>query len=125
MVDGQQNAALGYVKPGGQFASIAGNPGNEKCTAASVTCTMVAGGNGAISYGTGLRAPATLADQGKYTVQVTRTFPLAQAAQAQKLAHEGEMMGKYVLDRRPGERRNAEPAYRMTSGTRWLTPHSS
>ncbi len=97
MVDGQQNAALGYVKPGGQFASIAGNPGNEKCGAAGVTCFQVAGGNGAISYGAGLRALATLADQGKYTVQVTKSFPLSQAAEAQKLAHEGETMGKYVL----------------------------
>ncbi len=97
LVDGQADAALGYVKAGGQFASIAGNPGNDKCSAAMVSCVIIAGGNGAISYGDGMRAMAQLAGQGKYSVQVTKTFPLAQAAVAQKLVHETDVMGKIVL----------------------------
>jgi len=97
LVDGQQNAALGYVKAGGHFTSIAGNPGSDRCAAAAVTCAFIAGGNGAISYGDGLRALAVLADAGKYTVQVTKTFPLAQAAAAQELVHVSDAVGKVVL----------------------------
>jgi NADPH:quinone reductase-like Zn-dependent oxidoreductase len=58
---------------------------------------FIAGGNGAISYGDGLRALAKLADQGKYTVQVTKTFPLAEATQAQQLVHTSDAIGKVVL----------------------------
>jgi NADPH:quinone reductase-like Zn-dependent oxidoreductase len=97
LVDSQVNAALGYVRAGGHLTSIAGNPGDEKCAAAKVTCIVIAGGNGAISYGAGVRAMAQLADQGKYTVKVTQVFPLARAAEAQKLVHTSDITGKVVL----------------------------
>lgn len=97
LVDGQADAALGYVRPGGHLTSIAGDPGNDKCAAARVKCVVIAGGNGAISYGAGMRAMAALAAQGKYTVQVTKTLPLAQAAQAQQAVHGSDALGKVVL----------------------------
>jgi NADPH:quinone reductase-like Zn-dependent oxidoreductase len=97
LVDGQAVAALGYVRPGGYLTSIAGNLGEDKCIAAKVTCVVIAGGNGAISYGDGMRALATLADQGKYQVKVTKTFPLAEGAAAQALARSGDTSGKIVL----------------------------
>jgi NADPH:quinone reductase-like Zn-dependent oxidoreductase len=97
LVDGQVNAALGYVHAGGHLTSIAGNPGDDKCAAASVTCVVIAGGNGAISYGAGVRAMAQLAEQGKYTVKVTQKFPLARAAEAQNLVHSSDITGKVVL----------------------------
>lgn len=97
LVDGQATAVLGYVKPGGHFTSIAGNPGEDKCAAARVACAIIAGGNGTISYGDGLRALAKLAEAGHYTVQISKSFPLAQAAQAQQLARTGETIGKIVL----------------------------
>jgi NADPH:quinone reductase-like Zn-dependent oxidoreductase len=97
LVDGQAGAALGHVHPGGHLTSIAGDPGNDQCAAADVKCVIIAGGNGAISYGAGMRAMAALAQQHKYTVQVTKTFPLAQAAQAQQAVHGTDAMGKVVL----------------------------
>lgn len=97
LVDGQAEAALGYVRPGGHFTSIAGNPGADKCAAAKVTCAVIAGGNGAISYGDAMRTLATLAEQGKYQVKVTKTFPLAEGAAAQALAHGGDTSGKIVI----------------------------
>ncbi len=97
LVDGQADAALTYVKRGGHLTSIAGDPGDKPCAAAGVTCVIIAGGNGAISYPQGMRAMARLAAQGQYTVQVSRTFPLAQAAAAQAAVHGQDAIGKIVL----------------------------
>jgi len=97
LVDGQALPALGYVRAGGHFTSIAGNPGEDKCVAAKVTCVVIAGGNGTISYGDGMRTLAALADQGKYLVKVTRTFPFAESAAAQALARSGDTSGKIVI----------------------------
>ena len=97
LVDGQASAALGYVRRGGHLTSIAGDPGSRQCSAAGVTCEIIAGGNGAISYPQGMRAMARLAAQGKYTSQVTRTFPLAQATEAQAAVHDHDAIGKIVL----------------------------
>jgi NADPH:quinone reductase-like Zn-dependent oxidoreductase len=97
LVDGQADAALGYVKRGGHLTSIAGDPGSDKCAAAGVACVIIAGGNGAISYPQGMRAMATLAAQGQYKVLVTKTFPLGEAMQAQQAVHGEDAMGKVVL----------------------------
>jgi NADPH:quinone reductase-like Zn-dependent oxidoreductase len=40
---------------------------------------------------------ATLASTGKLKVKVEKTFPLAQAAQAQELSEQGHTEGKIVL----------------------------
>src|SRR5262249_51247764 len=45
-----------------------------------------------------LSALAGLADDGRLTVHVDRTFPLAEAAEAQRLIAEGHTRGKIVLE---------------------------
>lgn len=97
LVDGQADAALGYVKRGGRFTSIAGAPAEGRCAAAGVTCVVVGGGYRGPSNGDSLRALAALADKGLYQVTVTRTFPLAEAAQAQALGSSGQSIGKLIL----------------------------
>jgi NADPH:quinone reductase-like Zn-dependent oxidoreductase len=46
---------------------------------------------------TDLAALASLADDGRLTVPVAATFPLAEAAEAQRLSEEGHVRGKIVL----------------------------
>lgn len=97
MVDGQADTALAYVKRGGFLASIAGGATAEKCTAAGVTCVQIRGPTPGMSQSETLIALGALADAGKYTVRVTKVWPLAQAAVAQQFARAGETMGKVVL----------------------------
>lgn len=98
-VDSQAQAALGYVKRGGYFTSIAGGPGDARCAEAGVTCVIIAAGvYHGLSYGEALRALAALAGQGKYRVYVSKAFPLAEATAAQTLARTSDTIGKIVLD---------------------------
>jgi NADPH:quinone reductase-like Zn-dependent oxidoreductase len=50
-----------------------------------------------LTQGESLRAVAKLAESGKYTPRVTRTYPLAEAGAAQQFARAGDTMGKIVL----------------------------
>jgi NADPH:quinone reductase-like Zn-dependent oxidoreductase len=97
LVEGQADTSLAYVKRGGRFTSIAGAPADGKCAAAGVTCVVVGGGYRGPSNGDSLRALAALADKGQYQVTVTRTFPLAEAAQAQALGSSSQSIGKLIL----------------------------
>jgi len=97
MVDGQATPALAYVKRGGMLTSIAGPPPDEQCAAAGVTCVQIRATAPGSSIGDTLRALVKLADAGKYTVRVTKVFPLAQAAEAQQFAHAGDSVGKVIL----------------------------
>jgi NADPH:quinone reductase-like Zn-dependent oxidoreductase len=97
MVDGQAEPALAYVKRGGYLTSIAGMPAEGKCAAAGITCVQIRLGPAGMSPAELLRAMVAQADAGKYTVRVTKTYPLAQAAAAQQFAHSGDTMGKIVL----------------------------
>ena len=97
MVDGQAAPALAYVKRGGMLTSIAGPPPDEQCAAAGVTCVQIRATAPGSSIGDTLRALVKLADAGKYTVRVTKIFPLAQAAEAQQFAHAGDSVGKVIL----------------------------
>lgn len=98
LVDGQATAALGYVKKGGHFTSIAGAPSAASAAAAGVSIVVIAGGtyNG-ISTGDALRGLVALADKGQYKVTVSTTLPLAEAAKAQELGRTGQTIGKTVL----------------------------
>lgn len=95
--DGQADAALGYVKRGGYLVSISGMPGAGRCEAAGVTCVQIRGTVPNLTQGESLRRVAKLADSGKYTPRVTRTWPLAEAGAAQQFARSGDTMGKIVL----------------------------
>lgn len=96
-VDGQADQALGFVKRGGRLVSISGVPAPEKCSAAAVTCIQIRGNAAGLTYPDSLRALAVLADQGKYSPRVTKTFPLAEAGAAQQFLRSGDTMGKVVL----------------------------
>ena len=98
LVDGQANAALGYVKKGGHFTSIAGAPSADKAAASGVAIVVIAGGtyNG-ISTADALRGLVRLADKGQYKVTVSTTLPLAEAAKAQEQGRTGQAIGKTVL----------------------------
>jgi NADPH:quinone reductase-like Zn-dependent oxidoreductase len=95
-VDGSAAAALSYLKRGGTIVLPAGVIPREQCASAGVTC------NG-MDHG---RAPTTsealdqinqLADMGRFTVNVEKTFTLEQAGQAQELDRAGHAEGKIVL----------------------------
>jgi NADPH:quinone reductase-like Zn-dependent oxidoreductase len=97
MVESQAATALAYVKRGGMFTSISGMPTPEQCTAAGVTCVQIRATSPGMSIGDTLRALGVLADAGKYTVRVTKVFPLARATEAQAFAHAGDSVGKVIL----------------------------
>jgi NADPH:quinone reductase-like Zn-dependent oxidoreductase len=97
MVDNQADAALGYVRRGGYLSSIAGMPAAGKCEAAGVTCVQIGRGKPGPPTVQSLRPLAALADAGKYTVTVTRRFPLAQAGDAQDYLRQSEGVGKTIL----------------------------
>lgn len=97
MVESQAGIALAYVRRGGRFTSISGMPAAQQCAAAQVTCVQIRATSPGMSIGDTLRALGALADAGKYTVRVTRVFPLAQAAEAQAFAHAGDSVGKVIL----------------------------
>jgi NADPH:quinone reductase-like Zn-dependent oxidoreductase len=97
MVDGQSGAAIGYVKRGGQMASIAGAVDTSTCITADVTCTVIGPANTILPNGEGLRALVDMADKGQYRVTVSKTFPLAQAAAAQQLNRNSDTTGKIIL----------------------------
>lgn len=98
LVDGQANAALGYVRRGGRFTSIAGSPSEERAAAAGVGIVVIAGAtyNG-ISTGDALRALTKLAEKGEYTVTVSTALPLEEAGKAQEIGRSGQSIGKIVL----------------------------
>lgn len=95
--DNQAEKALGYVRKGGRLVSIAGMPSPEQCAAAQVTCVQIRGNAEGLTYPDSLRAIAPIADAGKYTPRVTKTFTLAEAVAAQKFAHTGNSTGKVVI----------------------------
>ncbi len=98
LVDGQATAALGYVKRGGRFSSIAGAPDAARLAAAGVESVVIAGPTyRGVSIGDSLRALARAAAADQYSVTVTRLLPLAEAATAQQLARTGQSIGKTVL----------------------------
>ncbi|MET0292695.1 MAG: NADP-dependent oxidoreductase [Steroidobacteraceae bacterium] len=97
MVDNQADAALGYVKRGGYFSSIAGMPAEGKCQAAGVTCVQIGRGLPGPPTVQSLRPLVEMADRGQYTVNVTRRFPVTKAADAQESLRTSEGMGKTVL----------------------------
>jgi NADPH:quinone reductase-like Zn-dependent oxidoreductase len=97
MVDTQVLPSLAYVRKGGYYTSIAGNPGEDKCAAAGVTCVIITGAYTTLSQGDALRALAAMAEKGQYHVAVSRTFPLAEAAAAQELGRTSDTTGKIIL----------------------------
>lgn len=98
-MDGE--TALGALKQGGRFIGIAnenGEPSDEQCTAAGVTCVALRRAqSGDPTEHDLLSEVGRLANEGKLMFKVDRTFPLEQAGAAQELSREGHTEGKIVL----------------------------
>jgi NADPH:quinone reductase-like Zn-dependent oxidoreductase len=87
--------ALSTIKKGGLYISVAATGLEGKCAAAGVTCV---GRASASELPTRLYEEVrSLASSGMLKVKVERTFPLAQAGQAQELGEQGHTEGKIVL----------------------------
>jgi NADPH:quinone reductase-like Zn-dependent oxidoreductase len=96
-VDSQVEPGLSYVRRGGVFSSIAGVPTEKKCAAAGVTCVQIGRGKPVPPAGESLRPLVAMADAGKYTVTVSKRFPLAEAAAAQESLRTSGGTGKTIL----------------------------
>lgn len=94
--------AMRIMKPGGALVSSVGLPAPEVCEAARINCVELHG-----TAAVGKHRPSTeaellnkvriLAAQGLYRVHVDKTFPLAEAAQAQEYNRQGRTTGKVVI----------------------------
>lgn len=114
---------LQIIKPGGRLVSVVGSPVAELCEEALVNCPELGPPPGAPPGGPPGGPPGPppggppggpppqdgateaelleqvrqLADEGKYRINVDRTFPLARAGDAQEYNREGHTTGKVVL----------------------------
>jgi NADPH:quinone reductase-like Zn-dependent oxidoreductase len=86
------------LRPRGLLLSTAGAAPAERCSAAHVRCVAV---QVLDEIGTpksqSLAQIGKLADQGKYSVHIDATFPLAQADKAWELNRAGHTVGKIIL----------------------------
>jgi NADPH:quinone reductase-like Zn-dependent oxidoreductase len=93
--------AIQTLKRGGTLISLAGTADAAVCAAAGVRCPSGRGGGpgkaAAFSEGELLEQVAALANAGKYTVQVDKTFALAQAGDAQEFNRDGHTEGKVII----------------------------
>jgi NADPH:quinone reductase-like Zn-dependent oxidoreductase len=92
-------AALGLVKRGGTFITIASRDITaDMCAAAGVTCPYVGAPKpGDPTDGDYLRPVAKLIEAGKFSVHIDKTYPLASAADAQEYNRSGHTEGKVIL----------------------------
>lgn len=90
--------SIQMLRPGGVLLSTAGPAPAEQCAAAHVRCiaTQVLNEIGTPKSQV-LTAVGELADEGKYTVSIDATFPLAEATRAWELNKAGHTVGKIIL----------------------------
>lgn len=96
LVDGPATSVLSYVKQGGIVVLPTGNIPQEQCSSAGVTCGPV-DRRGAPSAAESYAEINRLVDAAQYSVQVQKTFPLAQAGAAQEFIRAGHAEGKIIL----------------------------
>jgi NADPH:quinone reductase-like Zn-dependent oxidoreductase len=87
--------ALTTIRKGGLYVSVAARGFEGKCAAAGVNC-MSRNATPDMQR-TLIEEVSSLATAGKLKVKVEKTFPLAEAAQAQELSEQGHTEGKIVL----------------------------
>jgi len=85
--------SIAIVRPGGILVSVAGAAPVAQCEAARIRCAVTGPATGEM-----LGSLSALADEGKFAVHIDRQFPLADAAQALALNHEGHTSGKIILE---------------------------
>jgi NADPH:quinone reductase-like Zn-dependent oxidoreductase len=94
---GTENAnALTYVQPGGLVLDAAGQVDEKACAAARVTCIHVA--RQGLTNAELLTRLTQMADEGKYSVKVEKSFPLAKTAEALRYGRAGDREGKVIID---------------------------
>jgi NADPH:quinone reductase-like Zn-dependent oxidoreductase len=87
--------ALTTIKKDGLYVTVASRGFQDKCVAAGIQC-MSRDMTPDMQSGV-YEEVARLASAGKLKVKVEKTFPLAQAGQAQALSEQGHTEGKIVL----------------------------
>jgi len=85
--------SIAIVRPGGVLVSVAGAAPVVQCEAAQIRCAVTGSATGEM-----LGSLSALADEGKLVIHVDRQFPLADAAQALALNHQGHTGGKIILE---------------------------
>jgi len=85
--------SIAVLRPGGTLISVAGAAPAAQCAAAQIHCAATGPVTGEM-----LGALSELAEQGKFRVHIERRFPLAEAAQALELNHQGHTGGKIILE---------------------------
>ena len=94
---GSENAnALSYVQPGGLVLDASGQVDEKACAAARVTCIHVA--RQGLSNAQLLQRLTQMADEGKYSVKVEKSFPLAKTGDALSYGRTGDREGKVIID---------------------------
>lgn len=96
-VGSENAAALGYARKGGRVVLIAGQPDAVACMQAAVECISGGPGQGP-SVGALMSDLVQMADRHQYTVDVEKSFPLAQANDAYAYGRTGNREGKVIVD---------------------------
>ena len=84
--------SIAIVRPGGILVSVAGAAPAAQCEAAQIRCAVTGRVTGEM-----LGSLSALADEGKLAIHIDRQFPLADAAKALALNHQGHTGGKIIL----------------------------
>ncbi len=101
---GSENAnALSYVQPGALILDASGQTDDKACAAAHVTCIHVQ--RQGPSNAELLKRLTQMADDGKYTVKVEKSFPLAKTGEALAYGRAGDREGKVIIDVRKDAKR--------------------
>jgi NADPH:quinone reductase-like Zn-dependent oxidoreductase len=87
--------AMTSLRKGGMYISVGGHDLDAKCVEAGVIC--VKGGSAISNDRSVFEEVASLAASGKLKVKIDRSYPLANAAQAQSYSELGHTEGKIVL----------------------------
>ncbi|HWZ61776.1 MAG TPA: NADP-dependent oxidoreductase [Steroidobacteraceae bacterium] len=85
--------SIAVVRPGGILVSVNGAAPDAQCEVAKVRCAVTGHATGEM-----LGPLSALADQGKFRVHIDQRFPLAEAAKALELNHQGHTGGKIILE---------------------------
>jgi NADPH:quinone reductase-like Zn-dependent oxidoreductase len=101
---GTENAnALSYVRPGALVLDASGQVDEKACATARVTCIHVA--RQGLSNAELLKRLTQMADEGKYSVKVEKSFPLAKTGDALSYGRAGDREGKVIIDVRKDAKR--------------------
>ena len=85
--------SIAVLRPGGILVSVVGAAPDAQCQAAKIRCAVTGHATGEM-----LGSLSGLADEGKFRVHIDERFPLAEAAKALELNHQGHTGGKIILE---------------------------